>query len=157
MEALKGGIRASPANAQAAKASGSYLLGPHARPAMARHAFNPPCGFDLAATTIEDLEDVARIASWGYRLVLHPDGTLFLHEAYYDEGEALLGFATPPTRLCGETVETIREELRWMREALDEPPLRYADFGAYGGRFTRYGWEGEDDNPAGPPTGPSNN
>jgi hypothetical protein len=120
---------------------------------MTRHAFTPPCGFDLAATTIRDLDDLEAIATWGYRLVEHPDGTLFVHEAYYDRDGALLGFATPPTRPCGESVEVIREELGWMQEALEEPALRYADHGEATGRFTRYGWEGE----GGLPGGPMNN
>jgi len=109
---------------------------------MARHAFVPPCGFDIAATTIRDLAVLDRIAFWGYRLVLHPDATLFVHEAYYEADESLLGFASAPTRLCGESVEVVREELRRMEEALHEPVLSYGDYGELDGHFTRYGWDG---------------
>jgi hypothetical protein len=118
---------------------------------MAQHPFDPPCGFDIAATTIRDPETLGRITAWDYRLVAHPDETLFVHEAFYDADGVLLGLAMPPTRPCGDSPESIREELAWMQEALEEPVLRFAEFGALSGRFDRYGWRGDG---GGLPTGP---
>jgi hypothetical protein len=122
---------------------------------MARPQFDPSCGFDIAATTIRDLDGLERIATWGYRLVRHDEGTLFLHEAFYDADGALLGLATAPTRLCGETPEQIREELGWMEEGMEEPVLDPAALGPFGGRFDRYGWAG--DPGMAPPGGPFRN
>lgn len=122
---------------------------------MPRASFDPSCGFDIAATTIRDLDTLDRIATWGYRLVRHEAGTLFLHEAFYDADGALLGLAIPPTRLCGDTAEQVQEELGWMREGLDEPVLDAAALGAFEGRYDRYGWTGR--NGAEPPGGPFRN
>jgi hypothetical protein len=119
---------------------------------MARPKFDPSCGFDIAATTIRDPDALARIGSWGYRLVRHEGGTLFLHEAFYDADGVLLGLALVPTRLCGETAEEIEEELSWMKEGMEEPVLDAAALGPLGGRFDRYGWTG--DPGAVPPLGP---
>ena len=119
---------------------------------MARSPFDPSCGFDIAATTIDDGEDLQRIAEWGYRLIRHESGTLFLHEAFYDAEGTLLGLALAPTRLCGDTPEKIREEMTWMAEGLGEPILDFAEIGALEGRFNRYGWAGTNGSPV--PTGP---
>lgn len=110
---------------------------------MSRTPFDPSCGFDIAATTIRDPEALDRIAEWGYRLVRHKSGTLFLHEAFYDADGALLGLAVPPTRLCGDTLEKIREEMEWMKKGSEEPVLDFAELGAFEGQFDRYGWRGE--------------
>lgn len=90
--------------------------------------FTPPCGLDIAATTIAEGGDMAKIASWGYRLVQHENAMCFVHEAYYDADGALLGFAIAPARPCAENKEDLRTELEMMVEALDEEPLRYADY-----------------------------
>ncbi|MDX1418808.1 MAG: hypothetical protein R3181_02470 [Rubricoccaceae bacterium] len=119
---------------------------------MARTPFDPSCGFDIAATTIRDSETLDRISEWGYRLVRHESGTLFLHEAFYDADGMLLGLAIPPTRLCGDTLEKVREELRWMNEGVGEPILDAAELGSFEGTFHRYGWKG--DNGAQMPGGP---
>ena len=68
---------------------------------MLRNAFTPPCGFDLMTTTVDSPEGLAAIAFWGYRLVVHPDGTFFVHETYYDDREGVLGIAREPARPCG--------------------------------------------------------
>lgn len=122
---------------------------------MARVPFDSSCGFDIAATTIRDPGALDRITTWGYRLVRHEPGVLFLHEAFYDTEGALLGLALAPTRPCGETPEQIREELAWMEEGMDEPILDHAELGASGGRYDRYGWMGENGTEA--PSGPFRN
>lgn len=98
---------------------------------MARHQFTPPCGFDLQTTTITGHE-ISAIHFWGYRLVLHPDGSHFVHEAYYGVDEGLLGIASVPARPCGDTPEEVREELHLMEEALTEPTLALLAFSANG-------------------------
>ena len=95
---------------------------------MIRNPFTPPCGFDLATTTVRDPHDLDAIAYWGYRLVVHPDGTCFLHETYYDGREGLLGIAREPARPCGDTPTDVQEELDQMAKGLSEPPLRYLTF-----------------------------
>jgi hypothetical protein len=119
---------------------------------MPRASFDPSCGFDIAATTIHDLDALDRIATWGYRLVRHASGTLFLHEAFYDAEGALLGLAIPPTRLCGDAADQIQEELAWMEEGLREPVLDASALGAFEGEFDRYGWTGKNGSPM--PSGP---
>ena len=95
---------------------------------MLRNAFTPPCGFDLATTTVATQEGLGAIAYWGYRLVLHPDGSCFVHETYYDGREGLLGIAREPARPCGDTAGDVRAELERMKEGLAEPPLRLLDY-----------------------------
>ena len=95
---------------------------------MVRSTFTPPCGFDISTTTIEHASGLAAISYWGYRAVIHPDGSFFLHETYYDEREGILGIARAPARPCGETVADVREEMAQMTQGLDEPALRYTDF-----------------------------
>jgi hypothetical protein len=105
-----------------------------------RATFTPPCGLDIAATTIADAGMMARIAEWGYRLIIHDDGTHFVHEAYYDAAGALLGFALAPARPCAANPAELRAELDMMAEALDEEPIRYADFAEEAYRAShRYG------------------
>ena len=95
---------------------------------MLRNAFTPPCGFDLATTTVATPERLASIAFWGYRLVVHPNGTCFVHETYYDGREGILGIAREPARPCGDAAAAVHEELARMDEGLREPPLRYLDY-----------------------------
>ncbi|MEM1054529.1 MAG: hypothetical protein AAGI52_03305 [Bacteroidota bacterium] len=95
---------------------------------MVRTRFTPPCGFDIATTTIESARGLAAIAYWGYRAVAHPDGSFFLHETYYDERGDILGIARAEARPCGETIREVREMLDLMRDGLGEPPLRYTDY-----------------------------
>ena len=95
---------------------------------MLRNAFTPPCGFDLATTTIATSEGLAAIAFWGYRLVVHPDGTCFVHETYYDKREGVLGIARDPARPCGDAAGDVHDELERMEEGLREPPLRFLDY-----------------------------
>ena len=91
---------------------------------MLRNAFTPPCGFDLMTTTVDSPEGLAAIAFWGYRLVVHPDGTFFVHETYYDDREGVLGIAREPARPCGEAASDVHDELKRMAEGLQERPLR---------------------------------
>ena len=95
---------------------------------MLRNAFTPPCGFDLATTTVASASGLAAIAFWGYRLVIHPDGSCFLHETYYDAREGLLGIAREPARPCGDTADDVHHALERMNEGLSETPLRFLDF-----------------------------
>ena len=95
---------------------------------MLRNAFTPPCGFDLMTTTVDSPEGLAAIAFWGYRLVVHPDGTFFVHETYYDDREGVLGIAREPARPCGEAASDVHDELKRMAEGLQERPLRLLDY-----------------------------
>lgn len=95
---------------------------------MLRNAFTPPCGFDLATTTVATASGLAAISYWGYRLVVHPDGACFLHETYYDTREGLLGIARQPARPCGDSASDVRAELARMEEGLAESSLRFLDF-----------------------------
>lgn len=97
---------------------------------MLRNAFTPPCGFDLATTTVASADGLASIAFWGYRLVVHPDGSCFVHETYYDAREGILGIARAPARPCGDDAAEVHDELRRMEEGLAEPPLRLLDYAA---------------------------
>ena len=95
---------------------------------MVRSTFTPPCGFDISTTTVESARGLSAIAYWGYRAVVHPDGSFFLHETYYDEREGILGIARTPARPCGETLADVRDEMAQMTQGLDEPSLRYTDY-----------------------------
>ena len=95
---------------------------------MLRNAFTPPCGFDLMSTTVETPAGLAAISFWGYRLVVHPDGTCFVHETYYDTREGILGIARDPARPCGDAADDVHDELQRMEEGLREAPLRFLDY-----------------------------
>ena len=95
---------------------------------MLRNDFTPPCGFDISTTTVDGADGMAAIAYWGYRLVVHPDGSCFVHETYYDGQEGLLGIARAPARPCGETAADVHDELSRMEEGLAEPTLRLLDY-----------------------------
>lgn len=104
---------------------------------MPRRHFTPPCGFDISHSTVRD-RDISDIAFWGYRLVVHPNGTHFIHETYYDAREGILGVALTPARPCGDTPAEVREGWEPMLEAFAEPPLRYAAFTSPGTAYGRY-------------------
>lgn len=96
---------------------------------MSRLTFDPGCGLDISTTTIRQLEDIATINYWGYRVVRHESpNTLYIHEAYYDHREGLLGIANRPAAPCGESMEELGESMSLLAQALDEPLLHYADF-----------------------------
>ena len=92
---------------------------------MLRNPFTPPCGFDITTTTVAALD---AISFWGYRLVVHPDGTHFVHETYYDAREGLLGIAREPARPCGGDRADVPDEIERMTEGLAETPLRFLDY-----------------------------
>ncbi|WP_412062459.1 hypothetical protein [Rubrivirga sp. IMCC45206] len=96
---------------------------------MLRNTFTPPCGFDLATTTVTGAP-LGDIAYWGYRLVVHPDGTCFVHETYYDRREGVLGIAREPARPCGSEPGDVLDELHRMEEGISEPALRFRDYAA---------------------------
>ena len=95
---------------------------------MLRNAFTPACGFDISTTTVSGTPGLAGISFWGYRLVVHPNGTCFVHETYYDEREGILGIARTPARPCGDKADDVQSELTRMAEGLSEPALRFLDF-----------------------------
>ena len=92
---------------------------------MLRNPFTPPCGFDISTTTVAALD---AISFWGYRLVVHPDGTHFVHETYYDAREGLLGIAREPARPCGGDKSDVLDEINRMTDGLAEAPLRFLDY-----------------------------
>ena len=95
---------------------------------MLRNAFTPPCGFDISSTTVSGPHNLKSISYWGYRLVVHPDGSCFVHEVYYDVREGILGIARAPARPCGDSVVEVHDELARMEEGLAESPLRFLDY-----------------------------
>ena len=96
---------------------------------MSRLTFDPGCGLDISTTTIRELEDIATINYWGYRVVQHEDpSTLYIHEAYYDHREGLLGIANRPAAPCGDSMEELNESMDLLAQALNEPTLYYSDF-----------------------------
>ena len=95
---------------------------------MLRNAFTPPCGFDISTTTVGSPTLLSHISYWGYRLVVHPGGSCFIHETYYDKREGILGIARVPARPCGDTAEEVRDELGRMNEGLSEQALHLLDF-----------------------------
>ena len=96
---------------------------------MSRLTFDPSCGLDITTTTIRELEDIATINYWGDRVVRHGEtGALFVHEAYYDHREGLLGIANEPASACGDTREELEESIELITQALNEPVLDYNDY-----------------------------
>jgi hypothetical protein len=90
---------------------------------MHRRPFNPDCGLDIATTTIRDVESLSAIRTYGYRVVLHPDGVHFIHESYYDSEGQLLGVAQKPAEPCADTLLELKMVLEDMMDALEQDIL----------------------------------
>lgn len=65
---------------------------------------------------------------WNYRVMEHiqPSGweCLAIHEVYYDPGDKL-SWTKEPIKVCGDTIEELRETLNLMLAALDKEILPY--------------------------------
>ena len=97
---------------------------------MLRDAFTPPCGF--ATATVATAPGLSAIMFWGYRLIVHPDGSCFLHKTYYDGREGSRGSrrgraATTrrtSVRRSSRTSEGLAEaSLRFLNVAVDDAPV----------------------------------
>jgi len=90
---------------------------------MSRLPFDPDCGLDIATTTIRNLADIATIEYYGFRVIQHPGGVHYIHEAYYDYREGLLGVARKPAEPCADSLDALGDVLELMDDALREPIL----------------------------------
>ncbi|CAN5576247.1 hypothetical protein BH23BAC4_BH23BAC4_08870 [soil metagenome] len=97
---------------------------------MLRNPFDSDCGLDIATVTDAAPGLVDKIAFWGYRLVLHPDGMYHLHEAYYGHREEILCISLQPTTICADSLDEMVEMLEEASGAMREPVLRYQEWNA---------------------------
>jgi hypothetical protein len=65
---------------------------------------------------------------WNYRAVRHPDGTLLIHEVYYESGHPI-AMTENGAAVLGETVGELRCVLAMMEQGLAQPILDQASIG----------------------------
>jgi hypothetical protein len=63
------------------------------------------------------------VSHWNYRLMRHSDGTLAVHEVYYDEAGDVEGWAHEPTNFVGETRQDVHNALQWALQDIEAPVL----------------------------------
>lgn len=66
---------------------------------------------------------------WNYRLLEAEDGTLAIHEVYYDEEGKPMSCTANPIDISGwNNIQEIADTLEMMKKALRYPILREEDF-----------------------------
>lgn len=60
---------------------------------------------------------------WNYRILRQPNGTLAIHEVYYDNKGNPKLWTSEPVDVGGETLDDLRAELKYMQFALKRPIL----------------------------------
>jgi hypothetical protein len=68
--------------------------------------------------------------SWNYRVVQHPNGEFYIHEAFYNKrGDKKPHSITENgIKPFGGTLSELKGDLAYMVEALKKPVLKYKDF-----------------------------
>ena len=67
------------------------------------------------------------MSHWNYRVV-RVDGSLQIHDVYYNDAGKPNGRSLPPSYLYGETIEHLREQFQLFSAALDKPILNISEF-----------------------------
>jgi len=65
--------------------------------------------------------------TWNYRVVQTLDGSLGIHEVYYDKHGKINGWSEGPISICvdeEEGIDAIKWDLKHMKLALKKPVLR---------------------------------
>ena len=65
--------------------------------------------------------------TWNHRVLRYEDGTLGIHEVYYDAGEPW-SCTESPAAAEGDSAEELIETLTRMVACIAEPVLNYEDF-----------------------------
>ncbi len=71
--------------------------------------------------------------SWNYRVLRHADGTVAVHEVYYDNGSPV-SCTEKPDALYERDLDALRRTVAAVTRALDEPVLEYDSFSAAGAK-----------------------
>jgi hypothetical protein len=66
------------------------------------------------------------VATWTYR-VAHKAGRYGVHRVYASEAGEIWTCTEDPVRPEGETLDELREALKWHQRALEQPALEYTD------------------------------
>ena len=67
---------------------------------------------------------------WNYRVLRHSDGSVAIHEVFYDDRGKPHRCSAEPTGFISESVEGLTSTLELARRALAEQVLEYGSFGA---------------------------
>lgn len=70
------------------------------------------------------------MTSWNYRVLRYSDGSLGIHEVYYDEGGKPSMCTVDGVSGAGEDIDELRRDLKLMAKALEKPILEYEYFPA---------------------------
>jgi hypothetical protein len=69
--------------------------------------------------------------NWNYRVMRHTDGTLAIHEVFYDDGEEVPnGCTVDPVGVLGDDIGDLEATLDVMRLSLLRPVLEYEAIGS---------------------------
>lgn len=66
---------------------------------------------------------------WNYRVLRHHDGSLAIHEVFYDGDGKPESCSKGPTGFVGDSLDELASVLKRAERALREEPLEYASFG----------------------------
>lgn len=68
------------------------------------------------------------MGTWNYRVFKEPeDGSLTIHEVYYNDDGSMNGWTATPVNPVGDTPDELMSTLVLMREALARPVLEVRD------------------------------
>lgn len=68
--------------------------------------------------------------TWNYRVLQGTDGSLTIHEAYYDKEGALELISQDAIEPYGVNLAELEQDLKWMLAAITQPILTLADIKA---------------------------
>lgn len=64
---------------------------------------------------------------WNYRVVVHADGSVHVHQVGY-RGEMPANCTVNPECLSADSVDELREKIAYMQKALDKPVIDMSHF-----------------------------
>lgn len=95
-------------------------------------------GSDYEITEDDLGEEDVKTGWWNYRVFVEdvPEPTpenpsaaipwYTLRDTYYDHSGKVWGYGNPET-ICGESIDDLKQQIEWMRLALDKPVLNIRD------------------------------
>ena len=70
------------------------------------------------------MKELPPMSHWNHRVMKHPDGTLGIHEVYYDKDGKPQDWEEFPS-VMGETKKEMTDDLKHMEKCMKEPTLDY--------------------------------
>lgn len=68
------------------------------------------------------------MSTWDYRVLRHADGSLAIHEVYYDEAGSPESCTVDAADVAGDDLDELRRDVEHHAAALQHPVLEYESF-----------------------------